>query len=305
MLAILGYLFVDIYRNSSFEQIWNQPKHWDRLVGALGLTFLAVTLTIIRWHWLVWALGLPFRLRDAFRLGFLGYLLNFVSFGSVGGDLFKAVFVARELHGHRAEAVATVVVDRLVGLLGVFILAAVAIVATGAWAAETADGIRMLYRATFICTAIGSLIAIGIILLPDSTWHAIERRLGRLPRVGSICERLIAAVRRYRSRAWVLGAALLLTLVAQWLFAVSFYLVAAGLLEHPPSLASHMVMVPLAMIAGIVPLPMSGLGAVEGVYEFFYRSIPQAIEGARHFCPARASGLSFRSLTASCRWRSL
>ncbi len=290
MLAILGYLFVDIYRNSSFEQIWSQPKHWDRLAGALGLTFLAVTLTIVRWHWLVWALGLPFRLRDAFRLGFLGYLLNFVSFGSVGGDLFKAVFVARELHGHRAEAVATVVVDRLVGLLGVFILAAVAIVATGAWAAETADGIRMLYRATFICTAIGSLIAIGMILLPDSTWHAIERRLGRLPRVGSICERLIAAVRRYRSRAWVLAAALLLTLVAQWLFAVSFYLVAAGLLEHPPSLASHMVMVPLAMIAGIVPLPMSGLGAVEGVYEFFYRSIPQAIEGASAVLPGKGIG---------------
>jgi uncharacterized membrane protein YbhN (UPF0104 family) len=290
VLAILGYLFFDIYRNKSFEQFWNEPKRWDRLAAALGLTFLGVALTIVRWHWLMRALSLPFRLRDAFRLGFLGYLLNFVSFGSVGGDLFKAVFVARELHGHRAEAVATVVVDRLVGLLGVFILASTAIVATGAWAAEPAEGVRMIYRIAFICTAIGSLIAIGMLLLPDATWHAVERRLGRLPRIGPICERLIAAVRRYRSRAWVLGLALAVTIVAQWLFAVSFYLVAAGLLEHPPSLASHMVMVPLAMIAGIVPLPMSGLGAVEGVYEFMYRRIPQAIEGASAILPGKGIG---------------
>ncbi len=290
VLAILGYLFVDIYRNNSFQRFWNGPKHWDRLAEALGLCFIAVTLTIVRWHWLMWALALPIRLRDAFRLGFLGYLLNFVSFGSVGGDLFKAVFVARELHGHRAEAVATVVVDRLVGLLGVFILASTAIVATGAWAGESADGVRIIYRIAFICTAIGSLIAIGMLLLSDSAWHAVERRLARLPRIGPVCERLIAAMRRYRSRAWVLGLALAVTIVAQWLFAVSFYLVAAGLLEQPPSLASHMVMVPLAMIAGIVPLPMSGLGAVEGVYDFMYLHVPQAIEGVSAYVPHAGIG---------------
>ncbi len=290
VLAILGYLFLDIYRNRSFERFWNGPKHWDLLAEAFGLTLVAVTLTIVRWHWLMRALALPIGLRDALRLGFLGFLLNFVSFGAVGGDLFKAVFVARELHGHRAEAVATVVVDRLVGLLGVFLLASMAIIATGAWAAETADGVRMIYRIAFVCTAIGSAIAIGMLLLKDSAWHVIERRLARLPRIGSICERLIAAVRRYRSKAWVLALALGLTLAAQWLFAVSFYLVSAGLLEHPPSLASHMVMVPLAMIAGIVPLPMSGLGAVEGVYEFMYQNIPQAIEGASAIVPSVGMG---------------
>ena len=284
-------LFLDIYRNRSFERFWNGPKHWDLLAEAFGLTLVAVTLTIVRWHWLMRALALPIGLRDALRLGFLGFLLNFVSFGSVGGDLFKAVFVARELHGHRAEAVATVVVDRLVGLFGVFLLASMAIVATGAWAAETADGVRMIYRIAFVCTAIGSA---------DCNRNVVAARIPRgmrsnadlagLPRIGSICERLIAAVRRYRSKAWVLALALGLTLAAQWLFAVSFYFVSAGLLEHPPSLASHMVIVPLAMIAGIVPLPMSGLGAVEGVYEFMYQNIPQAIEGASAILPSVGMG---------------
>ena len=290
VLAILGYLFSDIYRNDSFAKFWEAPKRWDLLAAAFGLTLAAVTITIVRWHWLIRALGLPFRLRDALRLGFLGYLLNFVSFGSVGGDLFKAVFVARELHGHRAEAVATVVVDRLIGLFGIFLLATVSIIATGAWDAETSERMRLLYRATFICTGVAGLAIAGLLLLPDALWHAIERRLGRLPRIGSICERLIAAVRRYRRAVWVLASALGATIVAQAMFAVAFYFVSAGSLEVHPSLGSHMVIVPLATLVGILPLPMSGLGAVEVAIDFMYHKVPRAIEGAAALLPAKGVG---------------
>jgi uncharacterized membrane protein YbhN (UPF0104 family) len=278
-LAILAYLSVKIYHDDSFPKFWNSPKHWDLLAAALGLTFTSVTLTIVRWHWLIRALGLPLHLREALRLGFLGYLLNFVSFGAVGGDLFKAVFVARDLHGHRAEAVATVVVDRLIGLLGVFILASVAILASGAWATESTETMRLVYRATFIFTGIGGLAAAALMLLPDSLWHSIERWLARAPRIGPICERLIAAVRRYRSKVWVLALALGVTVFAQGLFAAAFYLVSSGLIENHPSLTAHMIIVPLATIVNVIPLPLNGLGAVEAAYEFLYRNVPQAIGG--------------------------
>lgn len=278
-LAILGYLSVKIYKDDSFPKFWNSPKQWDLLAAALGLTLTAVTLTIVRWHWLIRALGLPFRLREALRLGFLGYLLNFISFGAVGGDLFKAVFVARDLHGHRAEAVATVVVDRLIGLFGVFLLATGSILASGAWVTESSETMRMIYRATFTCTAAGGFAAAALMLLPDSLWHRIERWLARIPRIGPICERLIAAVRRFRSKVWVMALALGVTVFAQWLFAVAFYLVSAGLIENHPSLTAHMIIVPLATIVNVIPLPLNGLGAVEAAYEFLYRNVPQAIGG--------------------------
>ena len=52
---------------------------------------------------------------------------------SVGLDqsAFKAVFIAREQHGKRAEAVATVVIDRLIGLYVLFVVASVAALWTG------------------------------------------------------------------------------------------------------------------------------------------------------------------------------
>ena len=59
--------------------------------------------------------------------GALGFALNFVSLGTVGGDLFKAVLLAKVSPGRRTEAVVTVMADRILGLLMMMLLASTAI----------------------------------------------------------------------------------------------------------------------------------------------------------------------------------
>src|SRR5215469_719233 len=86
-ISIVAWLVVDTSRNRAFAELADQPKHWGLLALAVVTGLTAVVLTFVRWHVLVRALGLNFSLKDAIRLGFLGYLLNFVSFGAVGGDL--------------------------------------------------------------------------------------------------------------------------------------------------------------------------------------------------------------------------
>ena len=92
--AILGFLVVQA--KDSLPEIQGQPQ-WGLLALASLLCLLMVVTTIVRWYMLVRALELPFRLRDAFRLGFLGYMLNFFSLGSVGGRL-----VSRRVYRPRA-----------------------------------------------------------------------------------------------------------------------------------------------------------------------------------------------------------
>ncbi len=100
-------------------------RHDGRLfVLAFGLYMTGVLLAFLRWYLLVRALGLPFRLKDAYRLGFIGMLFNFVIPGAVGGDFVKAAYLCRE-QGTRTGPIASVVVDRIVGLLGLFLLACV------------------------------------------------------------------------------------------------------------------------------------------------------------------------------------
>ena len=45
--------------------------------------------------------------------------------GAVGGDLIKAAFLVR-MHVNRTQAIASMVIDRILGLLGLFILAGIA-----------------------------------------------------------------------------------------------------------------------------------------------------------------------------------
>src|SRR5262249_62009496 len=79
----------------------------------------AMFLTFARWFVLVRALELPFRLRDAVRLGLAGFFFNIFLAGEIGGDVVKAAFLARE-QSRRTAAVATVLVDRVGGLAGLF-----------------------------------------------------------------------------------------------------------------------------------------------------------------------------------------
>ena len=61
--------------------------------AALALYLGGVILAFLRWYLLVRAQDLPFRLRDAMRLGWIGMLFNIVIPGAVGGDVVKAVVV--------------------------------------------------------------------------------------------------------------------------------------------------------------------------------------------------------------------
>ena len=278
LLGIVAYLARDIYRNKSFDVLWNGPKQWNLLVAALAVTLVAVLLTIIRWFWLLRAHDLPLSIRDALRLGFLGYLLNFVSFGAVGGDLFKAVLTARKCHARRAEAVATVIIDRLIGLYVIFLMASVAMLATGLWRAAEDRTIQLLCRATFICTGVGTL-GIVLLMMPNLDGGKILVWLSRLPKIGRTIERLISAMLYYRNHKGTMVASLGITVAAQSLFYLAFFLVAAGLLSDRPSLASHFVIVPLMTIAGVIPLPANGLGAIELLVDFLYKHVTPVVDG--------------------------
>ena len=65
------------------------------------------------------------RLRAALLLGFIGNVFNLVIPGAVGGDLIKAAYLVR-MHVKKTQAIASMVIDRIIGLLGLFTLATIA-----------------------------------------------------------------------------------------------------------------------------------------------------------------------------------
>jgi uncharacterized protein (TIRG00374 family) len=270
--GIMGFLAYRVQQNQGFVRLLNEPKDWRLLAAALVCTFLSIVLSFARWHVLVNALGLKFPLVDALRLGALGFALNFVSLGSVGGDLFKAIFLAKEYPGRRTEAVATVMADRLLGLLMMLVLASAAILVAD-WR-DAPPEIALLCHMILVA-AVGGFVGVGVLLfVPLVTDERIRGFAEGVPIVGATAGRLIGAIEAYRDQKSQLLLAAGIGLVVDALFVTSFYLVARGLPVHAPTFAQHLLIVPVANMAGAIPATPSGLGTLEAAADALYQAVP-------------------------------
>jgi hypothetical protein len=267
--AILAWLAIQAHRNAVFTDLAVRPKHWELLASAAAVCFAAVMITFVRWYYLVRALDIPFTLREAIRLGFLGFLFNLAPMGIVGGDLLKAVVLARKQTGHRAEAVATVLVDRIIGLYVLFLVASAAIGLTGLWQNPVLE-VQVVCKLTWVVTAVGTA-AVVLPLFAGLTGGNVTGLIGRLPYAGEMAQRLLGAVRVYRRRFGVLILSALMTVPVHCLFAVAVYMIAIALYDPVLPLGTHFVVVPLSASTAVIPFPM---GPFEAVLDRLYAVVP-------------------------------
>ena len=271
--AIIGYLVFDATRGKGnanvFANLVEQPKHWGMLAAAWASCTAAVLLTFIRWWLLVRALDIPCSFSSAIRIGFWGYLFNLAPLGIVGGDLVKAVMLDHEHPHHRAKALASVLVDRVIGLYILFIVASAAILLSGFWLIDVAD-IRKICWATFAITVVGAL-GLAFVMGPEAWVGRTIRAVGRIPRAGPPLESLVRAVRMFNRHPKVLVVASLMTVGVHGFFAVGCYLIACGLPGNHLSLAQHFVVMPLSSAMQVIPIP---IGPTEAALDYFYANVP-------------------------------
>jgi uncharacterized membrane protein YbhN (UPF0104 family) len=271
--AILLYL---IFRGrDAFAQLSAKTIDWPMLFAALVATLLMAGLSYVRWHILIRALGINARLIDSLRLGSLGFALNFVSPGSIGGDFFKAIFLA---HGHpnwRPEAIATVIADRVMGLLTMLLLASIGILAAGLLKSDSAN-LKILYEMLLLMSAAlwgGSLL---LLFFGGLTGPWIVAKAETIPVAGKTIARMLGTVQVYRSRKLTLACAFAVSLVMALCYVTSYWLVAEALPIDAPSWPQHLTIVPVSGLVGAVPLTPSGLGTTELAIEEQYKRMPGA-----------------------------
>ena len=106
---------------SMLESVRRMDPVW--VVLCFCAQFLQVTLTGVRWKFLI-AKELNVSWYEAMRLAFIGLFANiFIPAGAVGGDVLKAAVLASKVEkGRRIEATVSILVDRIVGIGGLFLL---------------------------------------------------------------------------------------------------------------------------------------------------------------------------------------
>ncbi len=248
-----------------------RSENLPRLALAVIPYLAAIVLTFWRWFILVRALALPFRFLDALRLGFVGFFLQFLSLGAVGGDLFKAVFLAREQPQRRPEAIATVFIDRAVGMFGLLLVTCLAFVWLG-WD-RLPPQLHPVAISCFVVTAMACFVVVGL-LWTQATTRPLRSLLRRFPTVCGVLLRAEHAVRLYRQHRISFVIAVGSAMISHCLLATSAFFAAAGVSDHPPNFGEQLVIWNIAGAVGTLPLSPGGLGTFEAAYTELYQAIP-------------------------------
>lgn len=281
-LAVLAGMF--LWHRESLGDFVAHPKHWGWLVAAFCLYGTAVLVSFVRWYLLVRSLGFAFRLADAFRLGFLGMLFNYVGPGIVGGDMFKAVFLARGQPARRATAAATVLLDRILGLISLFQLGAIA---TLVRVDPAPSELHAIVNWILWSAAILGTLAVVLALQPAVTRLIPVQRLESIPVGGRVLKDVYEGFHLYQHKPAVLFAALAMGIFNHAATFTGLYCCALGLQIWAPDLWTHFYFMPAAVIMGLLPTP-GGIGPMEFAIQEAYGAVAS---GAVSASMARADGL--------------
>ncbi|MEX0610996.1 MAG: lysylphosphatidylglycerol synthase transmembrane domain-containing protein [Pirellulales bacterium] len=273
-VTILIYLFAQA--RGGFARLMEQRVSWPLLMAGMLCTLAASTISFVRWHLLIRAVGIHVRLVDTLRLGALGLALNFVSPGMIGGDFFKAIFLAHGQPGRRTEAVATVVADRLIGLLTMLVVASVGILASDLMEAQSA-ALRVLCDVILVTALVTWALVALLLFVRRRSEPRLIRWAKTPPLIGGTVARLVGTVQAYRSQKRTLLAAFGLSTLVALFFISSFYLVARGLPIEEPPWREHLVIIPVAALVGAIPITPSGLGTLELAVEELYQAVPGGV----------------------------
>ena len=272
IVGIFGYLFwsaasaTDDEGKNIFAILVEQPKQWHFLVGAFFAQLLGLSLTIVRWYWLVQTIGLECTRREAFRLGFLGYVLQLIFLGPVGGDAVKAAIFAKQNPANGTKAVASIFIDRYIGLIIMFLGAAFFILFTGFHFLSHPTALFFTYL-TFALT-VGTFVGTAIIFHPFFSKGHVERWIEKIPLCGKLLSKFVHALLLYREHRRVLLKCCFITVFVHMSFGLSLYWAAIGLFSSVPGFVEHIMLHSIANLTAMLPM---AVGPYELVLEQIYQ----------------------------------
>ena len=236
-----------------FTTLRDANRMW--LLMGLALVGTIYPIQSFRWLTLMRCRGLGVTAWKAYRLTMVGSFFNYCMPGTTGGDLIKAYYAAKH-SDRRAEAVMSVVFDRVAGLLGLVVLAGV----TGLFMIKhpLAGPITVYVWLGMGCAALGAGVYFS-----RRTRKAlrIDWLISKLPGKGLFASIDQAAV-AYRDHWGAVVSAVAVSLPVHLALAAATAL-SGYALGMETSIGLLLVVIPLCFLAAAVPIAPQGLGVME------------------------------------------
>jgi uncharacterized protein (TIRG00374 family) len=248
--------------------VFRQLKAWIFIVALAGYT--AGQLVVgLRWWILLRTQGIFISLGAAIRLVFLGLFYNNFMPGAVGGDLVRAWYVTKHTE-RRFEAVLSILVDRIVGLVGSMVIAVVfyfllpsrkeidLTMRNGSFGSLNQYGRAFIMGGLIIAAAV-------VILLAIPATRRVLQKLWVSGKEGGLrlLRKIIRASVLYGRRPAEVIVVLILTIALQIVTIMGYWL-AGRQLGVDVSLSYYFVFFTISWSIGMLPVTVGGAVLVEG-----------------------------------------
>lgn len=235
----------------------------------LAIALVVVDRTLMAYRWLVLLCPIdassrpPFRavMRVFFVSTFLGTFLP----ASVGGDAVRAYGLA-QLRVPAGAAVASVLMDRLLGVLSI-VLVGIA----GLALAPASDLLSTWAVALSLCVAIAVCAAGALIVFSDAAAALSQRFASRLPTaiVRTVAGDLTQATRAYARFHHELVNVLTGSVAVQILRVLQAWCLGRALAIDAPLLV-YFAFVPLILLVMLLPVSINGIGTSQAAFVWFF-----------------------------------
>ena len=260
-----------------FKLIWSTGgSHMARIVRAMNPWLLAISISTLglaiylgalRWHLVLHAQGLDLPLRRTLEIALVAQFFNSFLLGASGGDLIKALFAARETKHLKTEAVTTVFLDRLIGLLSMLGFAAATMPfflpqIQSSWPL----GLSSLLTCGLLAAGVSAL-CLARRGLAIKGWAPLMARLDST-KVGRAFTRSITSCAQCSARTSLLLKMILLSAAINALCVFQFWLIAQAL-GISIRFSTLALLVPMVVVFSALPITPSGLGVRENLFVTF------------------------------------
>jgi len=276
------------FRGENFSEVIGVLVGLNLWIFALAIGFYVVAqlIFVARWSLLLKVQSIRIGFWPAVRLHFLGLFYNNCLPGAIGGDLPRAWYVTKHTD-KKLEAALSVFVDRVIGLIGMLIMAFGCywfIPEESLVGADRESPLHFTFELNFfrrlaeyksVFIWLGAALTVVIVLMVSNSRgrNCFKRGFNVIGRHGaSVLSKVRQSIRIYCHKWPAIAGALALTFCCQGMTVMAMLLVGREIGIDVPA-KYYFIFFPISWLLGAVPISVGGLGIMEGWLKMMFMRI--------------------------------
>lgn len=238
----------------------------------LGLFAIGTVVATLRFRVLLGLAGVEVPLATVYRLQMTAFFFNVVIPGNIGGDVVKALYVARDAPKEKRTTILLVVfVERLLGLAALVILGAiVTLLQPRLWSDPLLRPLATVVAMIGGLTFVGGVLALVVVRQAGARLDVYTSGPSKLSK---LLNQLVASIRLVSAGPRRLVVALALSMAFHALGMAFFTVLTQALLEQDVPYSSVATVFPLGLLTLVLPISPSGLGVGHEAFRRLFEAI--------------------------------